>query len=391
MIQLTQTLILISIYWLIDDDHFGLDEAKKRILEFIAVGKLNNSIQGKILCLHGPPGVGKTSFAFSVARALSRKVARISLGGESNPNSLKGHRKTYVAAGPGRIVEALRDCQTENCVIILDEIDKLSNGAMGDPRSTLLEILDPEQNASFNDNYMEFPIDLSKVFFICTANDIRPISPPLRDRMDMIELTSYTTNEKKRIFYDHLLPASLEETGLGQHVDQFELKDEIVEHLIEAYSRESGVRSLKKNINKILEKIAFRIVENKHPNEKIVVSLDNIIDFLGLPVFDKDSVYKGKLDLVWKASLNLFRLYCLIFLDKNRLIQIAPGVIFGLAYSTIGGSVLMVEASLASIRRGSQGIKYSGNLGKVMKESMSIAYSFARNFLGKLENNFLEQ
>ena len=281
----------------LDESHFGLADVKKRILEFIGVGKLNGSLKGKILCLEGPPGVGKTSFAFSVAKALNRKVYRLSLGGENDVAVLKGHRKTYIGARPGKIVAALKDCGTENCVIIIDEIDKLHSASVhGDPQAALLEILDPEQNNAFTDNYLDFPIDLSKVLFICTANKADRISSPLLDRMDIIHINSYTNEEKKHIFERFLIPKGLEESGLKDRVGQFEIKKEVIDSLLIGYAREAGIRSLQKYTNKLLEKLAYMILQkeeghvaslNLTPNnvefdDKIVVEPGNLSTFIGL-------------------------------------------------------------------------------------------------------------
>jgi Lon-like ATP-dependent protease len=280
---------------ILEEEHFGMKEIKNKILEFFATGKLKNSIEGKILCLHGPPGVGKTSFAFSVAKALSRNVHRISLGGERDPNSLKGHRRTYLASKCGKFIKGMIDTGTENCVMILDEVDKLGEGFNGNPKMVLLEVLDPEQNKAFTDNYLDFPVDLSKVLFICTANNLKTIPEPLLDRMDLIELTSYTSDEKKKIFERYILPEIKQETGLLTYEDQFDITNEAVHEIIENYSRESGVRLLKQNTNKIMEKIAYKILEGRENDDqkKIVVDKGNLQEFLGLPVYSKKSMYSG--------------------------------------------------------------------------------------------------
>ena len=372
----------------LDKHHYGLKDVKKRILEFLAVGKLNATLKGKILLLEGPAGVGKTSFAFAVANALGRNVARISLGGESDVSVLKGFRKTYVGARPGKIVTALKQCNSENCVIIIDEIDKIGReGFTGDPQATLLEILDPEQNNAFVDNYLDFPIDLSNVLFICTANNVSPISAPLLDRMDLVHLSSYTKHEKVEIFNKHLLPNTVRDTGLTTYENMFEIREDVLDKLIEGYCREAGIRSLQKHVTRLLERIAFEILEiietldqelkdqelsdseaEAKRNElklskKIVITPDNLHKYIGHPYFDKDSMYE----------------------------ESHPGVAKGLAYNGYGGSVLFLEASLASIKKFSRGIKLTGSLGDVMKESMKIAYSFTRKFMYERGNKFLEE
>lgn len=358
----------------LDKSHYGLEDVKKRILEFLAVGKLSGGVKGKILCLQGPPGVGKTSFAFSVAEALERKVYRISMGGESDISVLKGHRKTYIGSKPGKIIAGLKECQTENCVIIIDEIDKIGkNNYIGDPQSTLLEILDPEQNNTFVDNYMDFPIDLSNVFFICTANNLSTISAPLLDRMDVVSISSYTNLDKERIFKNFLMTQTMKENGILAYCDQFEIKDEIIEKLINSYCRDPGIRSLQKYSSRLIEKLAYDILMKEEKNEenptddissdKIVIDSSNLYKYIGQPIYEKDNMYE----------------------------KMVPGVIKGLAYSEVGGSVLFIEASLGSIKKYTKGLKVTGNLGDVMKESIKIAYSFSRHFLMGMKNNFLEE
>ena len=361
---------------ILDDDHHGLKKVKDRILEFLAIGKLKNSVKGKILCLEGPPGVGKTSFAYSVAKVLNREVFRISLGGENDISVLKGHRKTYVGSRPGKIIEALKICKSENCVIIIDEIDKTAQAnVFGDPQSTLLEILDPEQNCSFVDNFLDFPVDLSNVFFICTANDVGGISQPLLDRMDLVKLNSYTNLEKSEIFAKYLLPKAIENTGLENYKDLFTIEEGVVFQIIDGYCREAGIRSLQKNTNKLLEKIAFKIIQFVEKTEeenlenikknftKIKITKKNLPDYLGQKTFDKDNLYS----------------------------KLIPGVVKGLAYNNFGGSVLYIESQISS-KNPKQSLKLTGKLGPTMKESMNIAYSFTRNYLKKKHNNnFLEK
>lgn len=370
--------------------HYGLKDVKKRILEFLAVGKLNATLKGKILCLEGPAGVGKTSFAYAVANALGRNVARISLGGENDVSVLKGFRKTYVGARPGKIVSALKQCNSDNCVIIIDEIDKVGKGHMtGDPQATLLEILDPEQNNAFVDNYLDYAIDLSNVLFICTANNLGDISEPLLDRMDVVHLSSYTKHEKVEIYKRHLLPNTIRDTGLDNYKHMFEIEDEVLNRLIEGYCREAGIRSLQKHVNRLMERVAFEIIEIvESVNEqikseavadtdadieikrteltsakKIIITTDNLHKYIGHPYFDKDSMYE----------------------------QPHPGVAKGLAYNSFGGSVLFLEASLASMKKFSRGMKLTGSLGDVMKESMKIAYSYSRKYLAERGNRYLEE
>jgi len=354
---------------LLDEDHYGLEDVKDRILEFIAVGKMKGTLKGKILCLVGPPGVGKTSLAGSIAKSLKRKFSRIALGGESDASTLKGHRRTYIGAYPGKIIQALKECGTDNCVILLDEIDKLGRSSFhGDPQSNLLEILDPAQNNTFTDNYLDFPVDLSNVLFICSANITDTIYEPLLDRVDLIQLSSYTNQEKKHIFYKHLYPKALEASGLKGEESKFVIKEEVVDILVNEYCRESGVRSLEKHVRKILEKLALQVVENPDSKE-IVVNKDNLSKFVGNPKFGKGRFYR----------------------------ETPPGVICGLAYTEYGGSLIYIEATQSSFPqedpstpRGA--LKITGSLGSVMKESMQIAYTYAKSYLhSQLKNDFLER
>merc|ERR1719447_1575626 len=246
----------------LDDDHYGLDDVKKRILEFIAVSQLKGSTQGKILCFVGPPGVGKTSIAKSIARALDRKYYRFSVGGMSDVAEIKGHRRTYVGAMPGKLIQCLKKTQSENPLILIDEIDKLGKGFQGDPSSALLELLDPEQNVGFLDHYLDVPVDLSKALFICTANDISTISGPLRDRMEMIEISGYVTDEKLEIAKRYLIPKQFEETGIQK--GQIEIDDEGLTYLIDKHCRESGVRNLQKKIQRIFRKSAIQVVNGEN-------------------------------------------------------------------------------------------------------------------------------
>lgn len=344
---------------ILDKGHYGMEDVKQRILEFIAIGKLNQSVQGKILCFVGPPGVGKTSIGQSIAKALGREFHRISLGGDRDTSALKGFRRTYVGAVPGKIVRALKTVEVENPVILIDEVDKLGQRSQqGDPGSVLLEILDPEQNNKFTDDFLDVPIDLSKVLFLCTANMLDTLHPAVLDRMEIIEVGGYTFNEKKHILSEYLLPEALQKAGLieGQH--NFELPEETQDYLIEYYCREPGVRSLKKYVTKICEKIAYRIVaENNEVHVR--VTEDNIEDFIGTAVFQSKRFYK----------------------------EMPPGVVIGLAYNSFGGSILYIESQRANNQNGDEQskrlgtLKVTGQLGSVMQESSSIALTYARNFL----------
>lgn len=277
-----------------DEDHFGLNQIKEQVLQFISTASLNDSIKGKVFCLHGPPGTGKTSFAFSIARALGRNMHRISLGGESNATELKGHRRTYVNSSSGKIVKAMISAGSENCVIVLDEVDKIGKSSVhGDPESALLEILDPEQNGAFVDNFLDVPIDLSNVFFICTANKLDNISDTLLDRMNLIEFHSYSPFEKLQIFNNFIFPDIVDEFGLDSHRDRFELGQETVDLIIQNYSREPGIRKLKKYASQILQKVAFQILEEAEDGQPIRVTPDNLIDYIGLPPFDDDQPFYG--------------------------------------------------------------------------------------------------
>merc|ERR1719367_56019 len=272
----------------LNNEHYGLEDVKKRILEFIAVSNLKGSVQGKILCLSGPPGVGKTSIAKSIANALERKFFRFSVGGLSDVAELKGHRRTYVGAMPGKAVQALKKTKKENPLILIDEIDKMGRGWQGDPTAALLEMLDPEQNNSFMDHYLDVPVDLSKVLFICTANTIETIPEPLRDRMEIIDISGYVAEEKLVIAQQYLLPQVSDITGLKLD-DSIVVQDEALNKLIKSYCRESGVRNLRKHIEKIFRKAAF-INVSKGKNG-ILVSESNLQDFVGKPVFSQDKMY----------------------------------------------------------------------------------------------------
>ena len=404
----------------LDEDHYGLKDIKDRILEFIAVGKLRGTVEGKILCLVGPPGVGKTSIGKSIARALNRQYYRFSVGGLTDVAEIKGHRRTYVGALPGRIIQALKKCQTENPLILIDEVDKIGRGHQGDPSSALLELLDPEQNSSFLDHYMDVPVDLSKVLFVCTANITDTIPRPLLDRMEIIELSGYVADEKMAIAEKYLAPSAKELTGLKE-VD-VSLKTDAIEELIKSYCRESGVRNLKKQIEKVYRKAAFRIVqdlgedvlaeekaitsegraaqeESKKEHETVnssdpaepplepeksttetprlalkvpenvhlSIAKDSLTDYVGPPIYTTDRLYD----------------------------TFPPGVTMGLAWTSMGGAALYVESILenALTPESRPGIDITGNLQNVMKESSHIAYSFAKSVLARQfpENRFFEK
>ncbi len=342
----------------LDDDHFGLDEVKERILEHLAVLKLKGDLKSPILCLYGPPGVGKTSLGKSVAKALNRKYVRMSLGGLHDEAEIRGHRKTYIGAMPGRIVQNIKRAGSSNPVFILDEIDKVGQDFRGDPSSALLEVLDPEQNSTFFDNFLEMEYDLSRVLFIATANTLATISPALRDRMELIEITGYLVEEKLEIARQHLLPKQLENHGVK--ADQLSIGNKIMETLIDKYTRESGVRELDKKLAKIVRVTAKNIAAETEYNPEL--SANVLSDMLGPPKFVRD-IYAGN--------------------DQ-------AGVVTGLAWTAAGGEILFVETSLS---RGNGKLTLTGNLGEVMKESAVIALEYLKSNaeLLKLPDNFAEK
>ncbi|KAK7595172.1 hypothetical protein V9T40_001605 [Parthenolecanium corni] len=348
----------------LNQDHYGMDDVKTRILEFIAVCKLKKNTHGKILCFHGPPGVGKTSIARSIARALNREYFRFSVGGMTDVAEIKGHRRTYVGAMPGKAIQCFKKVKTENPLLLIDEVDKIGKGYQGDPSSVLLEMLDPEQNANFLDHYLDVPVDLSKVLFICTANVVENIPDPLRDRMELIDVSGYVPEEKIAIATRYVIPNTLRDSGLQN--DQVIFQDDAVLALIKSYCRESGVRNLQKHIEKVIRKVAMKIVKNEAT--AVTVSRDNIQEFVGKPVFTQERMYEVT----------------------------PPGVVCGLAWTAMGGSPLYLEAVLAEKvekPEGSVGIEITGHLGDVMKESVKIALTVSRNFLARKEpdNKFLHQ
>lgn len=325
----------------LDAHHDGLDDVKDRIIEFLAVGSYRGEISGSILLLVGPPGVGKTSIGKSIAEALGRKFYRFSLGGIRDEAEIKGHRRTYIGAMPGKMVQALKDVEVSNPVIMLDEIDKIGASYQGDPASALLEVLDPEQNKEFLDHYLDLRVDLSKVLFVCTANQSDSIPSPLLDRMDTIRLSGYITEEKIAIARNHLWPKCLSRAGVKK--TQLKISNPALRQIIEGYAREAGVRNLEKNLNKIVRKCVVELL--KSPNKKISVTPLNLETYLGQPLFHSEKTLRG------------------------------IGVVTGLAWTSLGGTTLPVEANLVHNRN--SGFKISGQLGDVMKESAELAYSYA--------------
>jgi len=329
---------------ILDEDHFGLEKVKERILEYLAVLKLKGDLKSPILCLYGPPGVGKTSLGKSIARALGRKYIRMSLGGLRDEAEIRGHRKTYIGAMPGRIIQNIKKAKSSNPVYILDEVDKVGNDFHGDPSSALLEVLDPEQNNTFYDNYLELEFDLSNVMFIATANTVESISPMLRDRMEMIDVSGYIVEEKIEIAKRHLVPKQLEAHGLKK--TQITFPKKTLEYLIENHTRESGVRTLDKKIAKIIRRIAKEVAIDKHYKKKL--SQQDIREILGPPEYFKEK-YQG-----------------------NEY----AGVVTGLAWTPAGGDIMFIESSLS---KGKGKLTLTGNLGDVMKESATIALEYIKS------------
>ena len=390
---------------ILDTDHYGLDDVKKRIMEFIAVGKLRGSVQGKILCFVGPPGVGKTSIGKSIASALGREFYRFSVGGLSDVAAIKGHRRTYVGAMPGQLIQCLKTVGTANPLILIDEVDKLGRGYQGDPASALLELLDPGQNHAFADHYLDVPVDLGKVLFICTANSLDTIPGPLLDRMEVIRVSGYDLPEKVEIAKRYLIPKAMEEAGLKRSAEDEGSSDETsaeeprlpvpdvsivdgaIEELIRRYCREAGVRNLEKQVDKICRKLALRAVEastgegdGQGEADWKTVTMENLADFVGKPIFTSDRLYEGA--------------------------ELPPGVVMGLAWTAMGGSSLYIETSAVlrsasatdaekddgSATGGSGGsgggggggggrFITTGQMGSVMEESSRIATSVARKQL----------
>jgi ATP-dependent Lon protease len=327
----------------LEQDHYGLEKVKARILEYLAVLKLKRDMKSPIMCLYGPPGVGKTSLGRSVAKALGRKYVRMSLGGLRDEAEIRGHRKTYIGAMPGRIIQNLKKAKSANPVFVLDEVDKLGNDFHGDPSSALLEVLDPEQNNTFYDNFVEIDFDLSNVLFIATANSLSSIQPALLDRMEIIEITGYTVEEKIQIALKHLIPKQLEAHGLKK--EHVKLTPKILEFMVERYTRESGVRGLEKKIAALIRGIAKKVAMEEtytvSPNE------NEVIKILGAPIFLKDKYQRNE----------------------------AAGVVTGLAWTPVGGDILFIETSIS---KGKGKLTLTGNLGDVMKESAVIALAYLK-------------
>ena len=326
----------------LNKDHYGLEKIKERIVEHLAVLKLKGDMRAPIICLYGPPGVGKTSLGKSIANSLNREYVRISLGGMRDQSEIRGHRKTYIGAMPGRIIQSIKKAKSSNPVFVLDEIDKLSRDSYGDPSSAMLEMLDPEQNKDFYDNYLEIGFDLSKVLFIATANDLSAIQPALRDRMEIINISGYNIKEKISIAKNHLLPKSLKEHGLD---DKFKLNNDCIEMIIESYTKESGVRGLEKMLAKIIRHRATRLAMGKKIDPKLDIS--QIEKILGLKHFTKEMY------------------------NNDQYI----GVAIGLAWTPFGGDILFIESSLSA---GKGKLTITGNIGKVMKESATLALEYLK-------------
>ncbi len=334
---------------ILDKDHYGLSKIKQRIIEFLAVRKLKKDLKGPILCFYGPPGVGKTSLGKSIAKALNRKYLRMSLGGVHDEAEIRGHRKTYVGAMPGKVIQHIKKIKSANPVFVLDEIDKVSSDFRGDPSSALLEVLDPEQNNAFSDNYLELEYNLSNVFFIATANNLETIQPALRDRMEIVEITGYTMEEKVQIAKKHLIPKQRDEHGVKPKDIVF--KDEAVQKIVENYTKESGVRSLERLVGKIVRHVAKSVAMGESYQKQIGVSM--VRSILGPETFDKE-----------------------IYEDNT-----IPGVVTGLAWTPVGGEILFIESSLS---KGKGKLTLSGQLGDVMKESAMAALSYLKSNAEKL-------
>ena len=343
---------------ILNHDHYGMEKVKERILEYMAVLKLRGDLKSPIICLYGPPGVGKTSLGKSIAAAMKRKYVRMSLGGLHDESEIRGHRRTYVGAMPGRIIKNIQKAGSANPVFILDEIDKVTQNTInGDPSSALLEVLDPEQNNAFHDNYLDVDFDLSKVLFIATANDLGSIPRPLLDRMELIEVSGYITEEKIEIAKRHLIPREIDNCGLTAKEDKPTFTKAAIEKIIEQYTRESGVRQLEKQVNKALRKLAYKkALDDVLPYEKITPN--EIEDLLGKPPFYRD-IYQGN--------------------DY-------AGVVTGLAWTSVGGEILFIETSLSKGKAGK--LTLTGNLGDVMKESAVIALEYVKAHIDSLDVDY---
>ena len=338
---------------ILDRDHFGLEKVKERILEHLAVLKLKGDMKAPIICLYGPPGVGKTSLGKSVAEALGRSYERISFGGLRDESEIRGHRRTYIGAMPGRIIKSIKKANTSNPVFVLDEIDKVNRDSHGDPSSALLEVLDPEQNNSFHDNYLDIGYDLSKVMFIATANSLSTIQPALRDRMEVIEINGYTIEEKVQIAKIHLLPKQIKEHGLKK--GDVKISNAVLEKVVEGYTRESGVRGMDKMIAKLVRNAAKSIAMEQPYN--VTLKIEDLESILGAVIFDKDKYLNNDI----------------------------AGVVTGLAWTSVGGDILFIESSLS---KGKGKLSITGNLGNVMKESATIAMQYLKSNCEKLGVSF---
>jgi ATP-dependent Lon protease len=335
---------------ILDEDHYGLKDVKERILEFLAVGMLKGNISGSILCFVGPPGVGKTSIGKSIARSIDRKFYRFSLGGMRDEAEIKGHRRTYIGAMPGKMIQAMKICKRANPVVMLDEIDKVGASYRGDPASALLEVLDPEQNCEFLDHYLDVRFDLSKVFFICTANQLDTIPHALLDRMEIIKLSGYILQEKLEIAKRYLIPKQIKAHGLKK--SQILITVKALREIIDGYAREPGVRGLENHLKKIMRKVAGKLVANPEL-KRVKVDVADVTDYIG----QRD------------------------FTDENYYQKDYPGVVTGLAWTSMGGDTLFIEAT--KVKTGKSGFKQTGQLGDVMVESSEIAYTYLRSFLNE--------
>jgi ATP-dependent Lon protease len=339
---------LVEAQRILDEDHYGLEDVKEKILEFLAVIKLRPDAKSPIMLLVGPPGVGKTSLGKSIARALGRKFERFSLGGMRDEAELRGHRRTYIGAMPGRVIQSLRRAEVNNPVLMLDEIDKLGNDYRGDPASALLEILDPAQNNTFRDHYLDLPFDLSNVFFIATANSLSPISAPLRDRMEIIQLSGYSDLEKLNIAKQYLIARQIKENGLTP--EQIEITDATINLLTSRYTREAGVRQLERTVGNLVRKVALKVAQGE--TGKFVIDASDVKGYIGSPRF---------------------------YPEQAR-VDLPAGVATGMAWTEMGGEVLFIEATLLP---GSSGLILSGQLGDVMKESAQAARSYLWSHAGE--------